>query len=209
METTTLTGNSNLVNSGFENPPENPLHLLQRWLEQADSLKIIEPRALVLSTMKDISKPSSRVVLLKTVNDTGVIFASSEVSQKGKDIEANPVAAGTLWWRETMQQINFSGQVSLTPEHIAEDIFKNRMRESQAVAVLSRQSAPMTDENDLREKVSKMAKESEAIMKPAHWHAYQITIDTIEFWHGQQSRFHDRLRYDLKHDAWQHQKLQP
>ncbi len=209
METTTLTGDSSLANAGFDNPPANPLHLVQRWLEQADSLKIIEPRALVLSTMREISKPSSRVVLLKTVNDTGVIFASSEVSQKGKDIEANPVAAGTLWWRETMQQINFSGQVSLMPAHIAEDIFKNRMRESQAVAVLSQQSAPMTDEKSLREAVVKLAKKSEAILKPPHWHAYQITIDTIEFWHGRQNRFHDRLRYDLMRGEWQHYKLQP
>lgn len=209
METNTLTGDSNLVNPGFENPPENPLHLMQKWLEQADSLNIIEPRALVLSTMRDFNKLSSRVVLLKVVNDAGVIFASSEMSQKGKDIEANPVAAGTLWWRETMQQINFSGKVSLMPEHIAEDIFKNRMRESQAVAVLSQQSAPMNNEKALRDEVAKLAKESEVILKPAHWHAYQITVDTLEFWHGRQNRFHDRLRYDLKRGAWQHQKLQP
>jgi pyridoxamine 5'-phosphate oxidase len=111
MEAKTLTGNPNLVNSGFDCPPDNPLDLLKRWLHTADLLKISEPRGLVLSTVNDEGTPSSRVVLLKTVNENGVTFASSGISQKGRDLQTNPIAAGTLWWRETMQQLNIQGRV--------------------------------------------------------------------------------------------------
>ena len=75
MEAKTLTGNPDLVISGFDCPPDNPLDLLQSWLHTADLLKISEPRGLVLSTVNDKGIPSSRVILLKTVNESGVTFA--------------------------------------------------------------------------------------------------------------------------------------
>lgn len=42
MTTTTLTGNPRLVDSGFDSPHHNPLHLLQDWLDTADRLEVIE-----------------------------------------------------------------------------------------------------------------------------------------------------------------------
>lgn len=209
MTTTTLTGNPHLVDSGFDSPPNNPMHLLQNWLNMSDRLKVVESRGLVLSTVDGRGTPSSRVVLLKSVDDTGVIFSSSAGSQKGKDLEKNPLAAGTLWWRETMQQINFQGCVTQLPDIISDEIFDQRTREAQAVAALSAQSTPLTCEKILREKVTQLAHDYGPIRRPDNWHAYHIALNPIEFWHGSADRFHNRLRYDLKNGAWQSQRLQP
>ena len=209
MEHKTLTGNPGLVNSDFDQAPDNPLHLLKKWLTIADQLKVSEPRGFVLSTVDIYGKPSSRVVLLKTIDDTGVIFASSETSQKGLDLSKNPIASGTLWWRETMQQINFCGVTTKLPTHLTDTIFTERTREAQAVAALSYQSESMTDEVSLRLAIAKLVHQSKKIERPETWHGYHIAIETIEFWHGSQDRFHNRLRYDLKDGAWGHQKLQP
>ena len=145
MEAKTLTGNPDLVNSGFDCPPDNPLDLFKSWLHTADLLKISEPRGLVLSTVNDKGIPSSRVILLKTVNESGVTFASSDISQKGRDLQTNPIAAGTLWWRETMQQINFQGTVTKLANSISDEIFNERPPAAQAVATISTQSALMTE----------------------------------------------------------------
>ncbi len=209
MEPLTLTGNPDCVNPGFDCPPDNPLQLLKEWLESADRLKIVEPRGLVLSTINDCGRPSSRVVLMKTVDDTGVIFASSETSQKGKDLEKNPIIAGTLWWRETMQQINFCGRAAKLPAIASDEIFRDRTPKAQAVATFSQQSHPMFDEKKLREDIKKCAEESGEITRPETWHGYHITLESMEFWHGSRDRFHNRLRYDLVSGNWQHQKLQP
>ena len=209
MKEKTLTGNPDLINSGFDCPPDSPLDLLQSWLNTADLLKIIEPRGLVLSTINTQNSPSRRVVLLKTVDEKGVTFASSDIIQKGRDLQTNPIAAGTLWWRETMQQINFQGTVTRLANNISDEIFKERPPAAQAVATISRQSAPMVNEQNLRTDVSKLLTQSEPIPRPKTWHAFHITIESIEFWHGSKDRFHHRLRYELKNKIWQHLKLQP
>ena len=110
-EPKTLTGNPALVHAGFDALLSNPLHLLQNWFKQAIKLNVSEPGGLVLSTVDSNGKPFSRVVLLKTIDDTGVIFASQSNSKKGIDISNNTSVAGTLWWRETMQQVNFMGSL--------------------------------------------------------------------------------------------------
>ena len=205
----TLTGNPDLANSGFDYPPLNPLSLLQKWLERADQLKIVEPRGLVLSTVNASNQPSSRVVLLKRVDDKGVVFASSTASQKGLDLSKNPGAAGTLWWRETMQQINFYGSATTLPTEVADQLFRERSREAQAATALSHQSEVMMDEEKLREAITKLINQAEPIIRPKSWHAYHVAIETIEFWQGARDRFHKRLRYTLSDGVWNHQKLQP
>lgn len=205
----TLTGNPSLVKSGFDNAPNDPLVLFKQWLEAADQLEVVEPRGMVLSTVDSSNLPSSRVVLLKTVDDKGVVFASSETSKKGQDLQQNPMAAGTLWWRETMQQINFSGHVTKLPDARADKIFQERTRESQATTAISHQSTPMVDEKSMREAIKRLLDEPGTISRPAAWHAYHIAIDTIEFWLGSSDRLHSRLRYDSEKGDWTHQRLQP
>jgi dihydrophenazinedicarboxylate synthase len=205
----TLTGNHSIVDSGFDAPPSNPMLLFKQWLNQADVLKISEPRGFVLSTVDNSGKPSSRVVLLKDLDDKGIIFSSSSLSQKGKDLSSNPIVSGTLWWRETMQQINFAGAVTILPDDMSDAIFNERTMEAKAVASISIQSDIMRDEQLIRAAVTSLIKADKPISRPKTWHAYHIKIDSIEFWLGSADRFHNRLHYDLKAGIWHHHKLQP
>ena len=205
----TLAGNLTLVDSGFDNPPENPFFLLQQWLEIADKVGASEPRGLVLSTVNIFGRPSSRVVLIKGCDERGVIFGTSQESAKGKDLEVNPYAAGTLWWRHTLQQVNFQGQVIRFSKERSDELFQARTREAQAVTAASHQSTPLTDEKMLRDKIHKLMNRKGIIERPEEWHAYHLILESIEFWHGGQDRFHKRLRYDLMNGFWYYQKLQP
>jgi pyridoxamine 5'-phosphate oxidase len=108
-----------------------------------------------------------------------------------------------------MQQINFQGTVTKLPHNISDEIFNERPLAAQAVATISTQSAPMTNEQKLRTEVLKLLTQQEPMSRPKTWHAYHIEIETIEFWHGSKDRFHHRLRYELKNKIWQHLKLQP
>ena len=208
-EPKTLTGNPALVHAGFDELPHNPLHLLQNWFCDAIKLNVSEPGGLVLSTVDSNGKPFSRVVLLKTIDDTGVIFASQSNSKKGIDISNNTSVAGTLWWRETMQQVNFMGSATKMLPSISDEIWSGRTREAQAVAAISEQSAVMVDEELIKQRIKDLINSKTNIPRPETWCAYHITIQDIEFWLGRQDRFHHRVQYKLNHDVWHHQKLQP
>ncbi len=205
----TLTGDPTLVKSGFDLPPNDPFILLKQWLEAADSFQVKEARGFVLSTVDARARPSSRVILIKEMDDTGIIFSTSSESTKGKDLKLNSWASGTLWCRETMQQINIQGRVRVLPDKKSDEIFHERIREAKAVSVLSKQSAPLNDEETLKLEVLNLVQREGEIERPSAWHAYHLAIESIEFWHGSKDRFHKRLHYKLDNGIWSHQRLQP
>ena len=108
-----------------------------------------------------------------------------------------------------MQQVNFSGIAQQLSSDLSDAMWSERTREAQAVAALSHQSACMLDEVALRNSVLDLIGSDKKIERPATWHGYCIKICEIEFWHGSQDRFHNRLGYAIKSGVWSYQKLQP
>ena len=70
-------------------PPE-PWELFSSWFEIARKAKILEPNAMILSTVAEDGQPTSRVVLLKDFNHRGLVFFTNYLSQKGKHLTNNP-----------------------------------------------------------------------------------------------------------------------
>ncbi len=205
----TLEGNDALVTSRFDNPPADPMDLLRYWLDQARQVGVAEPDALALSTVDGDGAPSSRVVLLKSLDSRGLVFSTSGLSKKGQDMAKTGLAAGLLFWRETVQQVSFAGPVRRLPDHESTAIFASRERSAQAVATVSRQSESLDDEASLRMAVESLVSSSEVIARPPHWAGYRMEPTWMEFWHGRKDRFHRRLRFDRTGTSWQHRRLQP
>ncbi len=195
--------------ANFTNPPADPLLLLKQWLQTAEQLNVNEPYDLVLSTVNAEHQSSSRVVLIIDCDDTGVVFGTSEKSRKAKEFAQNPQVAGTLWWRETVQQINFKGKITQLSQERSKIYFAQRPREGQAVSAVVHPSIPMLDEASLRAGVLEQLNQAGEIPCPPEWHAFHMAIASIEFWQGSSDRFHQRLKYDYVKDVWQHRRLQP
>lgn len=204
----TLTGNPDLMQSGFDSPPKNPFTLLKSWFEQADALNVVEARAMTLSTVNGEHKPSSRVVLITSI-ENGIYFGTRDDSRKGIDLQNNRYCAGNLFWRETISQINFQGKVSRLSDEASDHEFEKRIPEAQAVTVCCQPSTPMKNETVLRNDIKTLLSKNQKINRPSQWHLYCIVLDNIEFWIGSNDRFHKRLRYELVDGVWQHQMLQP
>jgi pyridoxamine 5'-phosphate oxidase len=51
---------------------------------------------------------------------------------------------------------------------------------------------------------------AQAIARPPYWGGYRLSPTSIEFWQGQPSRLHDRLRYRILEDgSWLIERLSP
>lgn len=192
----------------LEAPPEDPLPLLERWLRIADEKGVREPRALALATADAEGRPSNRILLLKEISPA-IVFSGSYESRKGRDLEANPRAAGTLYWRETLQQIVVEGPVRKLSEAESDALFTERPPAGQATTVASNQGEKLADAAELREAADALAHDAESLHRPRRWGGYRLDPDLIEFWHGSPDRLHRRLLYVKADGAWTHRRLQP
>ena len=52
----------------------NPIVQFERWLNEAIQAKVNEPTAVSVATVSQEGRPSSRIVLLKEVNEKGFVF---------------------------------------------------------------------------------------------------------------------------------------
>jgi pyridoxamine 5'-phosphate oxidase len=95
------------------------------------------------------------------------------------------------------------------PDSASDELFSERERDAQAVAVLSKQSHEMRDEKQLLNSIKNLVASKTNIDRPNNWQAYYITVHMMEFWQGNSNRFHERLHYELCDDGWLNKKLQP
>jgi pyridoxamine 5'-phosphate oxidase len=204
----TLSGDASLGLPEFEAPPDDPLPLLESWLRSADARGVREPRALALATADADGRPSNRVVLLKQVTPA-VVFAFSSKSRKGRELAANPRAAGTLYWRETLQQVVFEGPVERMSAEESDRLFAERPPAGQATTVASNQGEALDDPERLRREAAQLTEADEPLPRPEDWGGYRLDPDLVEFWHGSPDRLHRRLLYIKSDGTWTHKRLQP
>jgi pyridoxine/pyridoxamine 5'-phosphate oxidase len=121
----------------------------------------------------------------------------------------NPRAAGTLYWRETLQQIVFEGPVEQMSESESDALFAERPRRGQATTVASSQGEVLADPERLRARAAELAEGEETLRRPGDWRGYLLDPDLIEFWHGSRDRLHRRLLYVKADAGWTHRRLQP
>ncbi|KQR27479.1 MULTISPECIES: pyridoxal 5'-phosphate synthase [Curtobacterium] len=207
-----LSGDDSLQLPEFDAPPASPLDLARQWLDAADERDVSEPRSMTLATAGADGRVSARTVDVKRLDDRGLVFGTSTLSPKGRQLAENPHAALQVYWRETMQQLRFEGRAVQLSDDESDTLFADRSPKSRAATAIADQSdvlEPRTlqdlidDANDLLDETD------DAVPRPAGWVAWRLEPDVVEFWHGSRDRMHRRLQYVLADAAWSATRLQP
>ena len=167
--------------------------------------------AMTLATADKDGKPSTRTVLLKTVDERGFIFFTNYDSRKGRELTENPNAALTFFWPDLERQVCVAGTVSRLPAADSEAYFKSRPRGSQIGAWASTQSEAIPDRGYLEAKWRELGKKfPDTVPLPANWGGFILKPERIEFWQGRPSRLHDRFSYVRQADgSWKIERLAP
>lgn len=188
---------------------DNPIEQFEIWLNDALTSKVNEPTAMHISTVEN-NKPSSRIVLLKEVNELGFVFFSNYHSRKGQQIQSNPNVALTFFWPELERQVRIEGTVNKLPAEESDRYFNSRPYTSQIGAWASEQSQILRNKKELIIKAAKFtAKYPITVPRPTHWGGYLITPTYFEFWQGRPSRLHDRICYQFQGNEWVKSRLSP
>ena len=190
----------------------DPFRQFEKWFQEAQAAKLIEPNAMTLATASRDGRPTARTVLLKSVDGRGFVFYTNYESRKGRDLDANPRATLLFPWLALERQVAVEGTVTKVSREESEAYFHSRPLLSQLSAWVSQQSSIISDRKSLEDafKVVEKKYAGQPVPLPPHWGGYRVAPETVEFWQGRRSRVHDRLRYRRAADgAWTIERLAP
>jgi pyridoxamine 5'-phosphate oxidase len=182
-----------------------------RWLAEAVAAGVAEPNAMVLATADAAGRPSARTVLLKGYDERGFTFFTNYESRKGTELAANPYASVVFPWYAQHRQVIACGAVERTSRAESAEYFATRPRGAQLGAWASAQSRPLADREQLARAWAETGERfPDEVPAPPHWGGYRLVPGTVEFWQGQRSRLHDRLRFRRVEDGtWVVERLNP
>ena len=189
----------------------DPVTMFGRWFDDAVAAGLHEPNAMVLATADAAGRPSSRMVLLKGVDDRGFVFYTNSASRKGAELAANPACALLFPWHPLERQVRVDGTARLLDHAAVANYFARRPRGAQLGAHASHQSRPVADRTALEAAYDEVAErfEGEDVPVPEEWGGYLVVPETVEFWQGRPGRMHDRLVYRRTTDGWATERLAP
>lgn len=207
-----LSGDDSLHLPEFDAPPASPLDLARQWFDAADERDVSEPKSMTLATAGSDGRVSARTVDVKRLDDRGLVFGSSTLSPKGRQLAENPHAALQVYWRETMQQLRFEGRAVQLSDDESDALFADRSPKSRAATAIADQSdvlEPRTLQDLIDDANALLHESDDAVPRPAGWVAWRLEPDVVEFWHGSRDRMHRRLQYVLADGTWSATRLQP
>lgn len=192
--------------------PDDPFALFDEWLTLALEKEGEDGNVMTLATTDNQGRPHARIVLLKGFDDAGMVFYTNYHSHKGSELSNVPFAALTFWWPSLSRQVRIEGSVDPVGSDESDTYFHGRPRNSQLSTWIATQSVVIPDRNWIEERQQRFerAYDGQEIPRPIHWGGYRVVPDMIEFWQGQPSRLHDRIRYERRDsESWQQFRLAP
>lgn len=191
----------------------DPFNLFDVWMKEAWKSEPNDANAMSLATVDADGMPNVRMVLLKGIDERGLVFYTNYESAKGQELQGQKKAAVCFHWKSLRRQIRVRGEIVPVSEEEADTYYNSRDRGSRIGAWASRQSRPMSDRFELEREVAKNAAKFAigAIPRPPHWSGFRIVPVAMEFWRDKPFRLHDRRKFTRENesDTWTSEQLFP
>ncbi len=191
---------------------EDPIQQFEKWMEEAVDAELPMPNAMLVGTADKQGNPSSRVMLLKGIDDGRFLFYTNYQSRKAKQLNENPSVALTFFWVQLERQVRIEGKAQKMSHRASAQYFQQRPRGSQIGALASPQSRTINSRKELEQSFQETEEKykGEEVPCPDYWGGYEVLPHRIEFWQGRPNRLHDRLLfYQNDQQQWELVRLAP
>lgn len=200
-----------LLSFDTDHLPDDPRVLYVNWLIDAAESGVAEPHVAILSTVDAAGHPDARALILKDVDDEGWWFASSSSGPKGEQLSANPWAAMTWYWPGRGRQVRLRGEVRRGGPEVSAADFLARAPGGRAEALVGHQSHDLSSREELDAALAtayaRITADPELVAED--WTRYVLRANEVQFFQGDLTRKHTRVRYQRTDDIWSHHLLWP
>jgi pyridoxamine 5'-phosphate oxidase len=183
----------------------------EAWLAEARATEGPWSDALTLATATAEGVPAARAVMMRGLDERGVVFFSDEGSRKGHELADNPRAAAVFLWPGARRQVRLDGRVTRLSDAEADAIFATRPAETSLPVWAWRQDDVVADRDELvrRLEQTRAQRGGADVPRPDYWVGYRLEPDVVEFWAERPAGLHERLRHERAGQQWRVHRLAP
>lgn len=191
----------------------NPHSLLARWLNLAVDRGVGKAKSFCLGTANSDGELTSRMLLSAFITPEGLIFCTDARSPKLSAWPRDTRASALFYWHPIHRQVRIAGTLEHAAEQYADADFAAKSRSQQLAIIVLEQSAPIRRYAEIVTRVGDVERgwpEAAEVERPAHWQAFLLRSESLEFLHGMSERLNRRLV--VRRNAagrWQAWHLQP
>lgn len=193
---------------------DDPFAIVRSWLAEAEKTEPNDPSAIALATADTDGLPDVRMVLLKSVDGSGLdgsfVFYTNYESAKGNQLHENPKAAFVMHWKSLRRQIRVRGRIAREDGPEADAYFASRALQSRLGAWASRQSRPLKSRAALLAEAARQGMfHGKNPPRPPFWGGFRLHPTQIEFWADGEFRLHNRFLWEKREGEWHIGRLSP
>jgi pyridoxamine 5'-phosphate oxidase len=201
-----------VANVELEDLAPDPIEQIRAWFREAELAGVVFPETMTLATATPEGRPSARMVLLRGIDERGLVFFTNTESRKAQELDANPRAALILYWQAVSRQVRIEGTVSRVSDEETAAYFATRPRGHRLAAWASPQSRVLPDRSELERRFADVEERFDGVEEvplPPFWGGYRVVPETVELWESRENRMHDRVEYTRAASGWSRVRLAP
>jgi pyridoxamine 5'-phosphate oxidase len=190
---------------------DNPFLQFDAWLAQAVDAQLSDPTAMTVATVDQHGQPFQRIVLLKHIDEQGLVFYTNLGSRKAQHLAINNKISVHFPWHMLERQVHIVGYAEKLTVMENMKYFTSRPKDSQIAALASHQSSRISTRGVLEGKYLELKQKfaKGEVPVPSFWGGFRIKPESFEFWQGGEHRLHDRFLYCQNESGWSIDRLAP
>lgn len=191
----------------------HPIFLLQQWLREEKAAGAPDPQQAVLATTALNATPHARVVAIREIRESDLLFFTQRKTRKVTEMTQNPVAAMTFWFELLQREVILEGSVAALSEDENLQYWETYPRTAQIrfYSYAPTSSEPIKSKQLLEEKRKQVELQFAGQPLPLHtlYCGFRFKPSRIIFYAYRTAELSDVFEYQLTQGQWVEQRLSP
>ncbi|MBS0290288.1 MAG: pyridoxamine 5'-phosphate oxidase family protein [Proteobacteria bacterium] len=188
-----------------------PIEKIANWIKEEKELGSQEAGSVVLATASSCGEVHSRIVAIRELTESGVLFFTQKRSRKAKDLNENPSASMTLWLPLQQREVVLDGAVKALDQRENEFYWEALPRERQLRFLTYKSGEPIDTLNTLQCDYEELERKFQNKKIPINecYCGYRLIPNRIYFYTLGQNTFSQVIEYKLFAGRWESKLVSP